>query len=151
MLLDNNLLFSDAQAVTATAASTNVIDTSPLFSGNTGRRIGNGKRAYIFVSVDTAFTDSGSDTTIAVTLETDDNTSMSSATTIATLTTFAALTAAGTIQYFPIPMSSAYERYIGLRYTAANGNLTTGAFTAGIVLDADQFFATAPGFTTGVE
>jgi len=151
MLLDNNLLFSDAQAITATAASANQIDTAPLFSGNLGRRIGNGKRAFIFVSVDVAFTDTGSDSTIAVTLETDDTSAMSSAATIATLTTFPALTAAGTILFFPIPMSALYERYIGLRYTAAGGNLTTGSLTAGIVLDADQFYATAPGFTTGVE
>lgn len=150
MLIDNNLLFSDAQAVTATAGSTNIIDTAPLFTGNTGRRIGDGKPIYIFVTVDTAFTDSGSDSTIAVTVETDDNTSMSSATTIATITTFAALTAAGTKFFAPLPIG-VYERYVGLRYTAANGNLTTGAFTAGLVLDIDQFVATAPGFTTGVE
>lgn len=150
MIIDNNLLFSDAQAITATAASTNVIDTGPLFSGNTGRRLGHGKRAYIFVTVDTAFTDSGSDSTVAITLRTDDNASMSSATVVATLTTLAALTAAGTKAFFPIPMA-AYERYIDLNYTLANGNLSTGAITAGIVLDADEFYSTAPGFTTGVE
>jgi len=150
MLIDNNLLFSDAQAVTATAGSTNIIDTAPLFSGNLGRRVGNGKPIYIFISVDVAFTDSGSDSTIAVTVETDDNTSMSSATTVATITTFAALTAAGTKFFAPLPIAN-YERYIGIRYTAANGNLTTGSFTAGLVLNVDDFYATAGGFTTGVE
>lgn len=150
MILDNQLLFSDAQAVTATAGSTNIIDTAPLFTGNTGRNVGMGRQMYIFVTVDTAFTDSGSDSTIAVTIETDDNTSMSSPTTIATLTTFAALTAAGTKFFAPLPLAT-YERYIGLRYTTANGNLTTGAFTAGLVLNVDQFLATATGYTTGVE
>lgn len=150
MIIDNNLLFSDAQAVTAAAVSTNVIDTGPLFSGNTGRRIGNGKRAYIFITVDVAFTDASSNSTLAVTIETDDNSSMSSATTIATLTTFAALTAAGTKVFFPIPHAT-YERYVALRYTPANGDLSTGTLTAGIVLDADDFYVTAPGFTTGVE
>ena len=150
MLIDNNLLFSDAQAITATAASSNQIDTGPLFSGNTGRRLGHGKRAYVFISVDTAFTDSGSDSTVTVTLRTDDNSSMSSPTVVATLTTLAALTAAGTKVFFPIPMGT-YERYIDLNYTLANGNLTTGAVTAGIVLDADDYYTTAPGYTTGVE
>jgi len=150
MLIDNALLFSDSQAITATAASTNIIDTAPLFSGNTGRRVGDGKRMFIWVMVEVAFTDSGSDTTLAVTIETDDNTSMSSPTTIATLTTFAALTAAGTKFFAPIPLAN-YERYIGLRYTVANGNLTTGTISAGLSLDQDNFYATAPGFTTGVE
>jgi hypothetical protein len=40
MFMDADLLFSDAQAVTATAASTNYYDTGPLYSGNTGRSLG---------------------------------------------------------------------------------------------------------------
>lgn len=151
MIIDNQLLFSDAQAVTAAAGSTNVIDTSPLFTGNTGRNVGMGRPIYIFITVDVAFTDASSDSTLAVTLETDDNTSMSSATTIATLTTFAALTAAGTKFFAVLPMATNYERYIGLRYTPANGNLTTGSLTAGLTLNVDQWTATAGGYTTGVE
>lgn len=150
MIIDNNLLFSDAQALTATAGSTFAIDTAPLFSGNLGRRVGNGRPIYIFLTVDTAFTDAGSDSTVAVTVETDATAAMDSATTVATLSTLAALTAAGTKAFFTLPVYN-YERFIGLRYTMANGNLTTGTVTAGLVLDQDDFYTTAPGFTTGVE
>jgi hypothetical protein len=102
MFMDADLLFSDAQAVTATAASTNYYDTGPLYgatSGNTGRNLGVSTELYFSISVDVAMTDSGSDSTIAVSLETDDNTSFSSIATVATLVTIPALTAAGT-KYF---------------------------------------------------
>lgn len=150
MLLDNQLLFSDAQAITATAVSTNVIDTAPFFSGVTGRALGVGKQLYVFWGVDTAFTDSGSDSTVAISVETDDNASMSSATTLATMVTLAALSAAGTRGVFALP-SGTYERYIAVRYTLANGNLTTGAITSGLTLNPDQWTSTVGGFTTGVE
>lgn len=148
MIIDAQLTFSDAQAVTATANSTNVIDTGPLFAGNTGRNLGAGVRhPYIFITVDIAMTDASSDSTLAVALVTDDNAALSSATTIATLTTFAALTAAGTTFFAPLPVSNSYERYIALTFTPANGNLSTGSFTAGITLDPQAWVPTASGFT----
>ena len=66
MILDTQLEFSDAQAVTATAVSTNVVDLSSV------RDIGVGEELYIRIGVVVAMTDAGSDSTIAVTLETDD-------------------------------------------------------------------------------
>lgn len=144
MYVDAQLTFSDAQAVTATAASTNYVDTGPLFSGNLGRNLGVGDRLYIVVSCDVAMTDSSSDSTIAVTLQTDDNTSFSSATTLLTIGTFAALSAVGTALVAPLPIG-AYERYIRLYYTAANGDLTTGSYTASIVKDISQWTSTAQG------
>lgn len=152
MYVDAQLTFSDAQAVTATAGSTNVIDTGPLFSGNTGRNLGVGYRAYVIVNVDVAMTDSGSDSTITVTLETDDNAAFSSAATVSTLGVIPALTAAGTVYAFGLPIAGAvpYERYIRLMYTTTNGNLTTGSFTASITTDASIYAQYAPGFATGI-
>lgn len=150
MIIDNNLLFSDSQAITASAASTNQIDTAPLFTGNTGRRLGIGRPIYVFVCVEVAFTDAGNDSTLAIAIRTDDNSSMSTPTTIATLTTLAALTPSGTVFFAPLPIF-AYERYLDLNYTVANGNLTTGTISAGLTLNVDQFYATAGGYTTGVE
>jgi hypothetical protein len=153
MYIDAQLLFSDAQAVTAAAGSSNVIDTGPLFSGITGRNLGVGARAYIWLTVDTTFTDSGSDSTLAVSLETDDNAAFSSATSLGTLTTLAALTASGTSMFFPLPVASAaapYERYIRLKYTPANGDLSAGAISAGITTDIQQWVSTVGGFSTGV-
>lgn len=90
MYVDAELQFSDAQAVTASAASTNIVDLgSP-------RNIGVGCELYLVCAVTTAMTDAGSDSTITVILETDDNDSFSSATTAQTIGTFAATSAAGT-------------------------------------------------------
>lgn len=151
MYVDAQLTFSDAQAVTAAAGSTNVIDTGPLFSGNTGRNLGVGRQpAFIFITVDVAFTDASSDSTLTITLETDDNSGFSSAATVATLGTLPALTAAGTTMFVPMPIaldSVPYERYIRLKYTPNNGNLTTGSLTAGITVNVPAWTSTAAGFT----
>jgi hypothetical protein len=50
MFMDADLLFSDAQAVTAAAASTNYYDTGPLFTGNTGRNIGVSTEIYFSIT-----------------------------------------------------------------------------------------------------
>ena len=127
MIMDAHNLYSDAQAVTAAAASTNLIDHGAA------RDIGTGEDLYVVLVVDVALTDSGSDSTVAVTLQTDDNASFSSATTGQTLFTVAATAAAGTRYYAKVAPGALNERYSRLYYTPANGNLTTGSFTAGVV------------------
>lgn len=129
MYIDAQCLLSSAQAVTAAANSTNVYDLGVT------RNIGAGEDLYIFTKVDVAMTDTGSDSTIAVTLVTDDNASLSSTATIQTLYTFPATSAVGTMYVTKLPTKTnvPYERYIAVAYTPANGNLTTGSFTTGIV------------------
>jgi hypothetical protein len=153
MILDAQLLFSDAQAVTAAAGSTNVIDTGPLFGSNLGRNLGIGERTWIYMSVDVAMTDAGSDSTLAVTLETDADVAFGSPATVATLFTFAAVSPIGTAMYAAMPVASdavPYERYIRLKFTPASGNLSTGSFTAGITKDISAWVSTFGGFVTGV-
>lgn len=152
MFMDADLLFSDAQAVTATAASTNYVDLGPLFTGNLTRDLGVSSELYISISVDVALTDSGSDSTIAVSLETDDNTSFSSIATVATLVTIPAVTAAGTKYFVKMPIATTvpYERYLQIKYTAANGNLTTGSFTAAIVKNIDKYQTYKSAVSTGI-
>lgn len=133
MIHDAQNLFSNTQVVTASAVSTDIVDL-----GLAGRNIGVGEEIYLVVIVDTTFSDASSDSTVAVTLETDDNTGMSSATTILTLGTFAALTAAGSRFVVRLPVAG-YERYIAVRYTVAGGNLTTGAFTAFLCKNIDAY------------
>lgn len=143
MIYDAALLFSDAQAITATADSTNVIDLT------TARDLGVGEELYIALTVTTAFTDASSDSTLAVALVTDDNASLSSDSTVMSLVTIPALAAAGTTYFIRVPIATLnqYERYIGLTYTPANGNLTTGAITAGIVKDIQKWKAYPSGVT----
>lgn len=128
MILDNENLFSDAQALTASAASTNYIDLQNAYS-----YMGSGKPLYIHLNVDVALTDSGSDSTVTVALETDDNTGFSSATSVQTLFTIAATAAAGTVYKAVIAPGIISERYLRVYYTMNNGNLTTGSVTCGIV------------------
>lgn len=133
MITDALNLFSDAQAITASAASTNLLDL------DVARDIGTGENLYVVVTVDTAFTDAGSDSTVAVTIETDDNEAFASATVGQTLFTFAALSAAGTKKIARIQPDAVNERFMRLFYTVAGGNLTTGAVTATIVKDVDKY------------
>lgn len=143
MILDSQLLFSEEQAITAAADSTNVVDLG------IARNIGVGEELYIFILVTTAFTDSGSDSTLNVDLVTDDNAALSSDSVVMDLVTIPALAAAGTYYTFRVPPAilNAYERYIGLAYTPANGNLSTGSITAGIVKEVQNAAIYASGFS----
>lgn len=142
-ILDQQLVFSDAQAITATAASTNVIDFSGI------RNLGVGTPIALVLTVTTAFTDASSDSTVTVTLESDDNSAFGSTAIIRTLTTFAALTAANTTRIFmlePFTPTGNFERYMRLNYTVANGNLTTGAITGYLLLNPQLYRPYATGF-----
>jgi len=142
MIVDSFLLFSDAQAITAAAASTNAVDL-----GAVERRIGTGRELYVVVIVDTAFTDAGSDSTLTVDLQSDSVEAFSSAATVQTVGTLAALSAAGARLISRIPPDTLTERFIRLNYTPNNGNLTTGAVTAFITVDIHAFQPYPDGFT----
>lgn len=153
MILDKFLEFSDAQAVTATAISANVVDTYPLGNGvgtNTVRDIGNGETVYLVVRTLTAATDVGSDATLAVTLESDSTVDLATSPTVHFSTgalAFAAFSPAGTeIARIALPGGN-YERYLGVRFTVANGPLTAGTFDAFLVKDAQSYRSYAVGST----
>lgn len=141
MFLDAQLVFSDAQAITATAVSTNSIDTT------FARNIGTGpERLYVVFLVKTAFTDSGSDSTVTPSLQTDSDPAFGTVATIRTYDTFAALSPVGTRLIYllePITPAGKYKQYIRMNYTLANGSLTTGAISAFIV-DTAQLDAIYP-------
>ena len=141
MILDAYNLYSDEQAVTAAAESTNILDHEEP------RDMGVGERLYIFCVVDVAMTDGGSDSTVEVKLQTDDNESFSSPTDGQVLFTFPATSPVGTRRYVAIAPDALNERYSRLYFTPANGNLTTGSFTAGIVKDIDKVNFYADGIT----
>ena len=129
MILDSQLLFSDAQALTVTAASTNSVDFGLT------KDLGLGEEIWIALNVDVAFTDADSDSTITVTLEVDDNAAFSSPTVAQTLGVFGALSAVGAVIFARIQPGAVTERYAQLRYTTTNGALTTGSVTAAVVTD----------------
>lgn len=141
MYVDAQNQYSNAQAVTASAASTNLIDHGQA------RDLGTGEDIYLVVLCVVAMTDASSDSTVAVTLETDDNSGFSSATTGMTIGTFAATSAAGTGFYVKLQPGTVDERYSRVYYTVANGNLTTGSFDAFLTNNIDQYTAYADNVT----
>lgn len=147
MYIDNNLYFSNAQAITAQAVSTNVVDLGAIAND-----IGVGEDLYVFVTVDVAFTDAGSNSTLTVALYGDSTTTFTPDGNT-TLFTIPALAAAGSKYYAKLPPgivsgtdALAYE-FIALEYTPNNGNLSTGTVTAGIVKDIDKSNQFASGFS----
>lgn len=141
MIMDIQNTYSDAQALTAAAASTNLIDHGAV------RAMGTGENLYIVLTVDTALTDTGSNSTVTVDLQTDDNASFSSNATSQTLFTIAAIAAAGTKYIARVNVGAMNERYSRLYYTMNNGDLSAGAVTAEIVHDVDAYTSYAKGYT----
>ena len=128
MLIDKQLVFSDDQAITASAASTNVIDLGEA------RDIGNGEELFLYIQVTETLDDVGDNSTITPKLETYDNEAFGSATTLRTYEAITANKAAGSEYFYRLEPAS-YERYIRLYYTVANGDLSAGKLTATIVKD----------------
>lgn len=141
MMIDRQLRFSNDQAVTTTANSTDLID---LHSASVN--LGVGQPIYWVVVCTVAMTDSGSDSTVIATLTTDDATSFGSATTVETAATFSAASAAGTRRIMRLDKFSTAERYLRVTYTVANGALDTGSFTSFLTTTPDSWDAKANGY-----
>ncbi|ENC2022863.1 hypothetical protein ABKE32_000489 [Escherichia albertii] len=133
MIIDKQLLFSEAQAVTASITSTDTLDLGPLAGPR--RDIGVGYPLELFITAVKTATASGA-ATVQFFLDTDTESDFPSATTI--------------FQSTPVPVAKLVqgwrmnihvppgcERYLLLRYVVATGPLTAGAFTAGINLAVD--------------
>jgi hypothetical protein len=136
MIFSAQQIFSDDQAVTATAISTNVIDLgvrgtpfdakAPLI-GDTGK----GNPVCILIQVTTDFAVL---TSLTVTLETSANADLSSSTVLATEVILVAALVAGKqtfMQYLPNGVTG---RYLGIRYTVGGSDATLGNITAGITM-----------------
>ena len=122
MLLDQQALFSAAQAITATAASTNVIDTG------SNKDVGKYGDIPLLIQVVKGFNNL---TSLTVTVQTDDNSAFSSAADVLSMTIpLASLVLGYKSPVITLPMKM--ERYIRLNYTVTGTAPTTGKVTAGI-------------------
>lgn len=123
-LVDVKNLFSDAATLTGTAVSDSVIDLS---STNLLKDLGAGRPLYMVFKVTTVLDSSGEAATLTITLESDDNTSLSSATTHWSSGSIAEATlVAGYTKIVPLPVEKTYQRYLGVRYTVGTENFTSG-------------------------
>ena len=122
MLLDQQALFSAAQAITATAASTNVIDTG------SNKDVGKYGDIPLLIQVVEGFNNL---TSLTVTVQTDDNSAFSSAADVLSMTIpLASLVLGYKSPVITLPMKM--ERYIRLNYTVTGTAPTTGKVIAGI-------------------
>lgn len=144
MIFDTQTRFSNAQAITASAASTNVIDllAAGIPYGHTGavtRDLGvnsDMSEADLLIQVVTTFATA---TSVKVAVQTDDNSSFSSATTILETEAIpiASLVAGYVFNIDEFPFLTR-ERYVRLYYTVAGSDATAGAITAGVVAAAQR-------------
>jgi hypothetical protein len=144
MLLDQNLLLDTAHALTATAASTNVVDLVNARDIAVGKA--HGATPTLMVLVTTTFSTTNSGT---LTVQFQGSTDNSTFTTYAESRAYTAgeLVAGNRLFDDDIPRPSggaATPRYLRLNYVVANA-FTAGAVTAAIVLGRDDLIAYPPG------
>lgn len=123
MLLDKRLEFSDAQSLTGTAASTNLVDLrglgGPVAAGTANanpRDVGAGGPLYWVTSLDVLADGTTGDETYTIALQSDDATAFGSAATVDSFT-IPRSTPAGTIYARKVPAVA--EQFVRAYYTLA--------------------------------
>jgi hypothetical protein len=134
MILSAQQLFSDDQAITATAVSTNVIDlgvsaTPYGAAAALNHDIGKGTAVPILIQVTEAF---NTLTSLAIAIEVGATTSLG--TVLSTQTILLAGLTVGKQTAVAVLPRGADARYLGVRYTVAGTDPTAGKITAGITL-----------------
>lgn len=138
MIFDRTNQFSDGQAITASAASTNVIDlgaTGTLYGASApmARDVGPGTHIPLSVTVTESF---NTLTSLTISVQTDDSAAFASPKTVFTSPayTLAELAKGAKNNLLPdsLPLGT-NERYVRLFYTVAGTAPTLGKITAGVV------------------
>lgn len=136
MIVDNTLVFSDHQAITADARSTNIVDigaagTAFGHAAAVPRDIGKATEIPMVLQVTEAF---NTLTSLTVSLQCDEDVAFGSAKTIASKSYLLAELTLGARLNFPAEIPEGTdERYLSLYYDVVGSNPTTGKFFAAIV------------------
>lgn len=136
MLTSAQQTFSNKQAITATAASTNYIDLgytgTPVRGNKLMRDIGKGEPIHIEAQVTAAF---NTLTSLKIAVEVADNDAFSSGKVevLSQTIPLAGLTAGQSVSFQFVP-NGVNKRYLRMYYTVAGTNPTTGAIWSGISL-----------------
>lgn len=132
MILSSQLLFSDDQAITATALSTNVVDLGVAGTpydavAALNQDVGKGTKIPILIQVTEDFTNL---TSLTIAIET------GAAATLATVVISKSVLAADLVAGYQFPVdvlpNEIDERYLGVRYTVVGTAPDAGKITAGI-------------------
>lgn len=136
MILSAQQTFSDDQAITSTAISTNVIDlgiagtpygaVAPL-----NQDIGKGAKIPVLVQVTEDF---ATLTSLTVTVEVSADAALTAPIVLATETILVADLVAGKQMHMQVLPDGADERYLGVRYTVTGATATAGKVTAAITM-----------------
>lgn len=141
MILDLNLLFSENQAITATAVSTNVIQLPangivPLSSAALARNLGAGNDIPLLITVTETF---ATLTSLTITFETSAAAALTSST---VLYSTGAIPVASLVKGYRTPIrwlpDATLLEYIGLRYTVGGSNATAGRITAALATEVNS-------------
>lgn len=131
MIIDAQNTFANAQLLTATAISTNVIDTNPsTFSQTLVQNLGGVGAPFLVISVPVALTSAGA-TTLVITLESDSTANLATAPVVhwSSGAIPKATLVAGYQFLLPMPIDNNVKRYLGLRFTVATGPFTGGSIS----------------------
>lgn len=148
MILDLQTKFSDAQAVTVTAISANVLDTRNSGSPALVDEGISGPELWLVAQVAAAFAAAGG-ATVVITLESSSTPDL--ATSPVVHYTSPAIPVASMIAGFralalQLP-SDSYKRYVGLRFTVSTGPFTAGTINAFMTPDLQRNVIYPAGFT----
>jgi hypothetical protein len=136
MIIDQTNVYSDSQAITATAASTNIVDVGAAgtafgAAAAVARDIGKATEIPLYLSVTEAFNNL---TSLKVSFQTDDSTGFGSAITVGERTYLLAELTLGARLPFPAEIPEGTTgRYTRINYTVTGTAPTTGKMFAGVV------------------
>jgi len=130
MIFDNQNLLSDQQAITATAASTNILDLGPIKAGVV-RDIGKGRAIPLLIQITEAFNNL---TSLGIALQVDDNSGFTSAKTVWSQTVVLADLKAGKVVTPEFIQRGTDEQFLRLNYTVTGTAPTMGKVTAGVTM-----------------
>lgn len=128
-IIDRYLQISNAQAITATAVSTDVIDAGATKNPAIGRDLGGGTPLFLEVTIAQTFTAAGAATLTIALQDSADNATFNDVLSLPVLA-LSNLTV-GTRFYIPLPAK--LRRYLRANYTVATGPMTAGIVNAQIV------------------
>lgn len=147
MVLDILSLFSDSQAITATAASTNSYDLGApgvIPYGNIQLRKRLGKTECNLPLLIQVVEDFDNLTSLRIAIETDDNSAFSSPKEVIGVDVLLADLKAGFISPIESLPRGVNERYMRLKYTVTGAAPTVGKITAGFVAAVDGSYQGNP-------
>jgi protein-disulfide isomerase len=140
MILDNNLVMSDAQALTAAAASTKSIDFTTAL-----RHAGDGEPVELVVQVASALLASGGAANLTVALQ--DSADNSSFADVVKTAAIAKASLVAGFELLRITLPKGLRRYIQVYYTPDTNDFTSGTVNAYLVLNRQNNVARPSGFS----